>query len=316
MPRISIMKLSTALTLSSTAALAAANGCGSSLTDGLQRDNTSYHTIESSGREFYVHVPANYTIDAATKVYFSFHGATKNALEQEGLSGLSDPYFNPDGIAVYPEGLDGYWLSHPGISQDSPNDIDFTLDVLDWLDQKLCIDKTRIYASGKSNGGGLTNLLACNATTASKFAAFAGVSGAYYEDKLARNCAPGRIVPFISFHGLNDTTIPYDGKDGDTAATSTYPIDQWLSDWLKRDQVPSSVQPVTCNPYDLVTEYAWSEQGYQNVITHYKENNFGHVWPSTLPNDDCPEPSDKCPLGHYTFNATTVIVDYFSQWHL
>ncbi|QIW96942.1 hypothetical protein AMS68_002460 [Peltaster fructicola] len=280
----------------------------------FKRQHTKFTT--DSGRDYYVHIPANYQTNSATKVYFSFHGAGKDALGQEKLSGLSDPYFNPSGIAVYPEGQDGYWLSHPGVSEDSPNDIDFVLDILKWLDDKLCIDKSRLYASGKSNGGGLTNLLACDPRTAASFAAFAGVSGAYYEDKLARNCNPGRVVPFLSFHGLNDTTIPYDGKDGDTDAKSTYPIDKWVHDWLSRDGVPSSAQPVVSNPFDLVQKSSWSRDGYADVVTHYKENNFGHVWPSTLPNSDCPEPSDKCPMGHYTFNATTVIVDFFSKWKL
>lgn len=62
---------------------------------------------------------------------------------------------------------------------------------------------------------------------------------------------------------------------------------------------------------------SWSRTGFHDLLVHYKESNLGHVWASTKPNTDCPVVLDpKCPLGHYTFDATTVVLDFFSKWTL
>lgn len=45
---------------------------------------------------------------------------------------------------------------------------------------RYCLDSSRIYAAGKSNGGGLTGLLACDKKLSTQIAAFAPVSGAFY----------------------------------------------------------------------------------------------------------------------------------------
>jgi len=83
------------------------------------------------------------------------------------------------------------------------------------LSQNLCLDANRLYASGKSNGGGFTNLLACTPATAGLFAAFAPVSAALYAGANPQNCTPGRPVPIINFHGLADKIIPFDGQAAD-----------------------------------------------------------------------------------------------------
>lgn len=61
-----------------------------------------------------------------------------------------------------------------------------------------------------------TNILACNSTSAPLFAAFAPVSAALYPDTHPiNNCTPGRVIPIINFHGLDDDIIPFDGRLAD-----------------------------------------------------------------------------------------------------
>ena len=323
----------TALAFAVTAAVsnaASSNGCTGShplpsgLTPGGQSQNI---TIKSHGvnRTYLIHLPKNYTATSPVPLFFSFAGATKNASEQEGLSQFSNPEFNPSGIAIYPQSLNGeHWLGSPGVSLSSPNDIDFVLDLLTSLKNNYCIDTNRVYSAGKSQGGGMTNLLACNATAAAQFAAFASVSGAYYENVLATtDCNPGRSkVPFLEFHGLNDTVVPYAGKNPSGGQPTDEPyIPDFMQQWVQRNGCTGSQTNATVTPGlypgGLVTHYNWScGTGKANIVQHYRENNLGHVWPSTVPNDDCPDKSSSCPLGHYTFNASSVIMDFFSQWTL
>lgn len=87
---------------------ASSTGCGSALPDGVvagapgTRITTTSHGIE---REYLLHVPEGYDNTKQAPLYFSFHGAKRNVSEQEGLSQFSNPLFNPNGIAVYPQGL-------------------------------------------------------------------------------------------------------------------------------------------------------------------------------------------------------------------
>ena len=298
-------------------------GCSKSLPADLRPGTPSINrTINSHGvqRTYLVHLPASYQANQPASLYFSFAGANRNASEQEGLSQFSDPEFNPDGVAVYPEGLTEHWLSNPAVDEDAkPNDIDFVLELLESLKGELCINEDRVYAAGKSNGGGLVNLLACNSTSSSYFAAFASVSGAHYKDRLAKECSPQKaFVPFLEFHGLNDTTVPYDGKNGSDDLHSEYPVFEFVQAWAERNNCSNGAPASHVEDLfgDKVKRFSWTCGGNEDVVQHYQENDLGHIWPSIAANDDCDQIPKQCPDGHYVFNATRVIFDFFGRWTL
>lgn len=163
-------------------AFTASSGCGVALPAGTKQGSTGSSnsiSITSGGRtrSFLLHVPTNYNVNDARGLIFSFSGRGKTASQQEQLSGFSDPYFNPDLLAVYPSGVGNQWQGDPAATTD---DVQFTLDMIDYLAPRYCINTDGIYASGKSNGGGFSaNILACNSTAAQRIAAFASASGAY-----------------------------------------------------------------------------------------------------------------------------------------
>jgi poly(3-hydroxybutyrate) depolymerase len=65
-------------------------------------------TIESNGvqRQFLVYVPESYQKEQATGLIMSFHGYGKDMWNQQEISRFNDSTFNPDMIAVFPQGLD------------------------------------------------------------------------------------------------------------------------------------------------------------------------------------------------------------------
>jgi poly(3-hydroxybutyrate) depolymerase len=84
----------------------------------------------------------------------------------------------------------------------------------DTFNDLYCIDNSRIYAAGKSNGGGFVGgVLACDTKLSTKIAAFAPVAGAFYiPNFIEKGCNPGRPdIPILEFHGGNDGVIPYSG---------------------------------------------------------------------------------------------------------
>ena len=114
-------------------------------------------------------------------------------------------------IVAYPQGLipegSGFDWNVPGepliggtpVPKDAPNDVAFLTALVGVLEQRYCIDRTRVYATGFSGGARTASQLpACDASGV--FAAVAAVSGLQRPSP----CPTGRPVPIIAFHGTAD----------------------------------------------------------------------------------------------------------------
>ncbi|OQE44918.1 hypothetical protein PENCOP_c002G02307 [Penicillium coprophilum] len=314
------------LSLAALASISAAKtpGCGKDIPAKFPTAGSSRNlTLPDSDRQYRLYIPANYDKKEPTAVYFSFHGASRDMLEEENLSQFSNPEFNPDGIAIYPDSKNGYWLSNPYADTSRPNDLDFTDDLLTHLEESLCIDTSRVYSAGKSNGGGFTGVIACNATVGSRFAAFAAVSGAWYDTDDIEGvgpCAPAKRdagYPFLEIHGTTDTTAPIDG-DMKNVRVPKLPVIDILQAWAGRNGCGDSAKPTrneTVFKDPLVKHASWDCEGKKGIVQHYREAENGHCWPSTVGNDDYVRNSAQCPLGKSAFNATAYIFDFFKEDH-
>ncbi|KAK6581890.1 hypothetical protein PZA11_005587 [Diplocarpon coronariae] len=290
--------------------------------------------ITSSGipRYYLVTVPPNFDPRTPTPVIFSFHGNNHDAEDQYELSLLSDPYFNDYAIAVYPNGLEVVpapphrypcWLTTPpeswqGHPDSTANDLQFTLDVISHLKSTYSIDENRLYASGKSVGGGFVGVLACDKTLSNKFAAFAPVAGAFYiknDTKCAPAtiqvpCNPGRAkVPIIEFHGGRDGTIKYQGAPRNGQCVPS--ILSWVEQWAARDglEEPQRVESAVSRNTKLY-QYQTADGGDLGLASHVFNAVIDHSWPSTLSNADNVQHGD----GPASFNASTMIVDFFKRY--
>ncbi|WP_370942312.1 PHB depolymerase family esterase [Amycolatopsis sp. cg5] len=252
--------------VASTSAAAASSGCGK--TAPYKVGASTNVTLSSGGRnrKFRVHLPTAYSKDQPLSLALSFHGHGSTMEFQEQLTGFS----KLKTIAVYPQGETGTdgrsaWQGAPYSAK--ADDVQFTKDLLTTLEKALCVDTHRIYASGKSNGGGFTGLLACR--LADRIAAFAPVAGAFYSE--AGACNPTRHVPIKDFHGTADTVIPYTGNP-DKGLPS---IPSWLAAWAVRDGCDGSTSRVE----GRVTYRQW--QGCS--LEHVKIDGLGHDWPAADP---------------------------------
>ncbi|MEU6034485.1 hypothetical protein ABZ801_03685 [Actinomadura sp. NPDC047616] len=84
-------------------------------------------------------------------------------------------------------------------------DIRYVRDLLDHLEGTLCVDTRREFATGFSNGGGMSAALVCG--LGGRLAAVAPVAGL----NLTRPCAGPRPTTMLVFHGTADPIIPYGG---------------------------------------------------------------------------------------------------------
>ncbi|RDL31362.1 putative poly(3-hydroxybutyrate) depolymerase [Venustampulla echinocandica] len=296
-------------------------GCGKDLPPSQQppggpSHKTDFNQTDGTARIYRIHIPSNYTKDTPVPLIFSFHGHGDTAKHQEDLSQFSNESFNPNAIAVYPQGLKDAWQGAP-YAKPGVNDIGFVQDMIDYFSSRYCIDTTRIYAAGKSNGGGFTSTLACSPTLSKQIAAIAPVSGAFYIPiSSPDDCSPATIpipcnisrspIPIIEFHGSADKVISYDGgyQDGDCLPS----IPHWVREWSKRDGYGASNKTTDLH-HGKVQKYEYGGgKGNLGVVTHYLTQGLGHAWPSTLPNSDNPN-------GTY-FDATPIIIDFFNKYTL
>lgn len=177
---------------------------------GTAGDSTLTLTSGAYARDSLLHVPASYDPTKGTMLVVNYHGFSSNAPEQVALTGMNATADAKNFIVAYPDGLGNGWASGDCCSELQPpnvDDVQFTRDLLALVASKYCIDPHRIYATGFSNGGFMSHLLACKLSTV--FAAVAPVSGVLGIDP--KTCLPERPIPVLDIHGTADPVVPYDG---------------------------------------------------------------------------------------------------------
>jgi len=266
----------------------ATTGCGqvSPITAGTSANVTIPANPAVSGgsrtRVYRVHVPRSYNMSRPQAVVLAFHGYSGSAEGEDRSSGFTPLADQQDFIAVYPQGLldepsgKPFWASVGPIDL-GIDDVLFVSNVLDDLQQKFCVDPRRIYASGFSNGGGMTGFLACR--LAGRIAAFAPISGNFYA--LPGGCKPGRPVPILDFHGTKDPLLPYNGISISVNPDWPLPsIPQWLQDWAVRDGCSGG--PVIFLKEANVLGEQWSGCQGNAAVVHYRIIGGGHAVPPPI----------------------------------
>ncbi|KAM0717583.1 hypothetical protein Q7P37_007435 [Cladosporium fusiforme] len=308
------------LTASATAApllvvRSASQGCGKSHTSGYNGP----FTINSGGRDrsYKVQVPSNYNSNEPYPLIFDFangsiHGRGGTHDSQRETSKYYDYNSASQYVIVYPQatsGDEGAAWEGPSYANKDVDDVEFISDLLDQFKSNYCIDTDRVYASGKSNGGGFVDVLACS-NTGDQFAAFAMAAAAFYTDLSKSSCNKKRAI--LESHGDSDNTIPYSGGQG--LGGQLPAIGDWVRFWGERNcgtGAPSSRS--NKDGYHITTFSC----GYGNsVVTHYHlYEPAAHCWPATGSNDD----SKRIPNGcgdSKVLDFTPVVLNWFGQWSL
>jgi poly(3-hydroxybutyrate) depolymerase len=264
-------------------------------------------------RQFRLFIHPSYVVSEPAPLILAFHGKAQNASAMEFQTQFSSPGFNNNTIIAYPQGINKQWSGDPEAPLTSEiNDIEFANDLLDYIEQEYCIDTSRVYATGFSNGGGLTDLLACDTEVSTRMAAAAIASGAFYKDSalkepLFSHCTPSHVLPIMEFHGSKDPVEHYDGKT--TPDGESYALPEWAEEWAIRNGCNIGEENKTVKLFNgNVEKSMWSCGENEDVVIHYYIHGFGHGWPSTVPLEN-----DYQRYGPTYFNATPVIMDFFRK---
>ena len=247
--------------------------------------NLKYCTVQhlDLDREFYIYVPdgLNTPITLAP-LLFNLHGYRRQALDFLGYSGFQSLADTDDFIVIYPQGsilpstAQPHWNDSGWTSESPANDIDFISSLIDWAYAEYQIDLSRVYATGKSNGGKMSYHLACN--LGYRIAGVASVGGSMTPNTYA-TCSPNQPTAIVHIHGRDDTVVPIDGNGRSTPLTDM--IDYWKN-YNGCDQETVFVIP------DLNDDgYGGSLYRYHGCLNNvdvqlFLMDQIAHDWPTDL----------------------------------
>jgi polyhydroxybutyrate depolymerase len=234
-------------------------------------------TIMSGGlmRTAEVHVPSSYDPTAGMPLVLDFHGFSSNGTEEALLSLMNTKADSAGFISIHPEGTDSSWNAGAccGLAvTNMVDDIGFVTDLLDYAASKLCVDPHRIFVTGMSNGGFISNRIGCE--LADRVAAIAPVAGV---DGMP-TCMPSRPMPIIHFHGTADPLVPWNGD----AAEGFIAVPDDFAGWAMRDNCTDAMPATTfTNGDSSCASYLHCDGGAQ--VTLCTVQNGGHTWPGGTP---------------------------------
>ena len=271
--------LAAVLAVSAAQLVSATPGAAQDATNPCQQAPTpgeSEITVLSGGveRTAILHVPPA-AAGQRLPLLIGLHGAGGKFFESySGFSVLAD---SEGFIAVYPNPLeeaDEHTFWNIDEAPAGPDDVQFISDLLDYVESDLCVNTSRVYAAGVSNGGGMAALLACQLSA--RFAAFASIAGGYSS---LPPCQPANPVSVIEVHGTADGVVPYNGSPPTRAGA----VQPWLAAWRGRDGCHGPAVVGRIAP--RVERYDWTDCTQDTAVEHIEIFGGGHQLPGGLPPD-------------------------------
>src|SRR5262249_46752885 len=159
-------------------------------------------------RTYRVHVPPSYDGSVPVPLVLDIHGFGSNAEQQEAISGMRAESDAHGFLVVYPQGTNDAWNAGTCCGNSTIDDVGFLRALVASISTEANTDGRRVYATGLSNGGAMTQRLACDA--ADLFAAAAPMSFPIPLRPLSA-CQPVRSMPVLTVMGLTDVLVVYSG---------------------------------------------------------------------------------------------------------
>ena len=266
-------------------------------------------------RPYIVHLPPSYDGTVPFPVVIDLHGGGGSA---EGARAMTCPggNLNDPGcldrvadcngfITVYPDGTpdprapsmrtfdagggaDGYVCVSGIACANKVDDVRYFTDLIDALERDFTIDPARIYLTGLSNGGAMTQRLACELSD--RVAAIAPIAGGNQFAALDY-CTPTRPVPVLEMHGTADHCWPYAGGRQTcigfaptTAVGAFVPIRATAAAWASRNgcrpaPIVENLPDVDPDDGTTVTRISYTGCSKGGDVVLLRVNGGGHTWP-------------------------------------
>ena len=273
--------------------------------------------VEGRERAFHLFVPSS--LNERVPLLIALHGGGGAGLWFEKLTTreqFDELATRDQWIVAYPDGLYHRWndgrndaTAHP--SAERVDDVLFISTLIDHLKELYSIDATRVFATGMSNGGMMTERLGCELSD--KIAAIAAVAGSL--PQALADATPARPTPVLIMHGTEDPIVPWIGGEVQAFGEErgrVLSVPDTARFWARHNSC-TEVIPTTYLPAeDGGTSHTWKEEctnpatGLKVVL--YGIDGGGHVWPggAVLPRN---APARSTP----GIDACTTIWEFFRE---
>jgi polyhydroxybutyrate depolymerase len=244
--------------------------------------STHSFTFQGITRQYLLYIPSAYDGSKPVPFMLALHGLGDNMNNFAGVD-FNDVADTADFIFAIPQALvdtvltgSTAWNSgagefgitlNPGV-----DDVGFLNAVIDSTALNYNIDQTRLYCTGFSMGGFMTNRLGCELNN--RIAAIASVSGTIGN---GITCTPTRVVPSCHFHGTLDQVVAY---NGDMFGSDPEALVAFWRSHDGCDPAPSSIDtlPHVANDSLHVIHYVYPNGLYGSDVEFYKVINGQHQW--------------------------------------
>ena len=303
-------------------------------TTGFAQNEMREHTLRQTvagkpvQRNYWTYVPESVAKNPALVIVM--HGYSGSATGIADYSGMNTVAEEAGFIVAYPQGtvdqqgnafFNVGYAFHQGAAVD---DVDFVRRMIAKLRAEHAINSQEIFATGMSNGGEMSYLLACRASTL--FSAVAPVAGSMVGFAL-QGCNPKRPVPILAISGTDDPVTAYSGDPNNVGGWGAYlGQDETIAYWVRQyglDQRTSTAltnthKPLIADDSHIIWE-RYFRQDQTTQVWFYRVVNGGHDWPGAK-NTAWWLPSDilaRMAMGfgkNHDIDASREIWSFFSLW--
>ena len=253
-------------------------------------------------RKYLLYIPTSYTGTHAVPFVMVLHGLGDDInnfkdIRFEDVADTANFIFAIPQALVDPLSQATAWNSGAGnfgvTLNANVDDVGFLNALIDTVAAHYMLDQARLFSTGFSMGGFMSNRLACELN--SRIAAIASVSGTIGN---GITCHPTRAIPVAHFHGTSDQVVLYHNNlyGNDPEALVAY--------WAAHDHcdsIPSSIDTLPHISTDnlQIVHYVYPHGNYGTDVEFWKVINGTHEWLG--------------PTGH-DINYTVAIWDFFNKY--
>lgn len=274
-------------------------------TSGCKKNKISYEiekgllknqsiSIGGVNRNYHIYIPNN---PLNAPVVLLFHGNGSNYDDMLGLTGVKAPYkawldiaLQENLILIIPNGTPGPtnirgWndCRNDAPTNPSSNDVQFIVDLLDFVKAKYNSNNLKVFATGTSNGGHFSIRLAQEIPN--RITAFAAIVAA---NSVNSKCTNSTIkVSALFMNGTDDPILPYNGGQMASNRGEVFSTENTISYWVQRNGTETSpdisnITDTNTSDGSTVTKYLYKNGGDGTQVLLYKVNNGGHTEPSVV----------------------------------
>lgn len=249
-------------------------GCDGETEDDITKPGRYSRSIifDDLERNYDVCIPQGYNGTSPLPLLFDIHGLAMGPTMMEDMTHFCKKANEEGIIVVQPDGISNSWNAGwccGSAASDELDDVGLMRAIRDDLSDELNIDLKRVYADGLSNGGMISNRIACEDTdlVAAIAPVVGGISFGTQSDVDYDQCQPTRPVPVLMISGADDPLISFESQ----AAT----FERWLN-LNGCNRLSASIEQsgvFTCTTYDDC------DGGVETI--HCVGEGVGHCWPGT-----------------------------------